>query len=191
MPGGLAKFEDSKPRGKMTAYAFFVQTCREEYKKKHPDEQVDFAEFSKKCAERWKTMTDKEKKRFNQMAESDKRRYELEMGSYVPPNMVQQGKKGRKVKKMKDPNAPKRAMSGFFFFSGEGRGKVKAANPDFSIGDVAKELGRRWSELDDVSKQRYEAMAEKDRERYESEKAAYQEQLKNGSALNDSNDMDD
>ena len=28
MPGGLAKFEDSKPRGKMTAYAFFVQTCR-------------------------------------------------------------------------------------------------------------------------------------------------------------------
>ena len=109
MPGGPAKFEDSKPRGKMTAYAFFVQTCREEYKKKHPDEQVDFAEFSKKCAERWKTMTDKEKKRFNQMAESDKRRYELEMGSYVPPNMVQQGKKGRKQKKMKDPNAPKRA----------------------------------------------------------------------------------
>ena len=86
MPGGLAKFEDSKPRGKMTAYAFFVQTCREEYKKKHPDEQVDFAEFSKKCAERWKTMTDKEKKRFNQMAESDKRRFELEI-----QNLGQQG----------------------------------------------------------------------------------------------------
>jgi len=38
----------------MTAYAFFVQTCREEHKKKHPDENVIFAEFSKKCAERWK-----------------------------------------------------------------------------------------------------------------------------------------
>jgi high mobility group protein B1 len=37
----------------MTAYAFFVQTCREEHKKKHPDENVIFAAFSKKCAERW------------------------------------------------------------------------------------------------------------------------------------------
>nr|CAD7576943.1 unnamed protein product [Timema californicum] len=45
---------DAKPRGRMTAYAFFVQTCREEHKKKHPDENVIFAEFSKKCAERWK-----------------------------------------------------------------------------------------------------------------------------------------
>ncbi|KAF4524686.1 hypothetical protein B566_EDAN009530 [Ephemera danica] len=42
---------DAKPRGRMTAYAFFVQTCREEHKKKHPEESVVFAEFSKKCAE--------------------------------------------------------------------------------------------------------------------------------------------
>lgn len=52
MPRGKAL--DAKPRGRMTAYAFFVQTCREEHKKKHPDENVIFAEFSKKCAERWK-----------------------------------------------------------------------------------------------------------------------------------------
>ena len=45
---------DAKPRGRMTAYAFFVQICREEHKKKHPEENVVFAEFSKKCAERWK-----------------------------------------------------------------------------------------------------------------------------------------
>jgi len=186
------KIEDTKPRGKMTAYAFFVQTCREEYKKKHPDEQVDFAEFSKKCAERWKTMTDKEKKRFNQMAENDKKRYEAEMDSYVPPNMTNVAKKGRKQKKLKDPNAPKRAMSGFFWFSSEGRSKVKAANPDFSIGDVAKELGRRWSEIDEATKAKFEAMAEKDRERYEKEKQAYQLQLKNGSsALVPDNDEDD
>ena len=31
---------DNKPRGKMTAYAFFVQICRDEHKRKHPDEQV-------------------------------------------------------------------------------------------------------------------------------------------------------
>lgn len=51
MPRGKA---EAKPRGRMTAYAFFVQTCREEHKKKHPEENVIFAEFSKKCSERWK-----------------------------------------------------------------------------------------------------------------------------------------
>jgi len=50
---------DAKPRGRMTAYAYFVQTCREEHKKKHPDETVIFAEFSRKCAERWKVSTSK------------------------------------------------------------------------------------------------------------------------------------
>lgn len=51
MPRGKA---DAKPKGRMTAYAFFVQTCREEHKKKHPEENVVFTEFTKKCAERWK-----------------------------------------------------------------------------------------------------------------------------------------
>ena len=43
-----------KPKGRMSAYTFFVQTCREEHRKKHPNENVNFTEFSKKCAERWK-----------------------------------------------------------------------------------------------------------------------------------------
>jgi hypothetical protein len=43
-----------KPRGKMSAYAYFLQICREDHKKKHPNDQVNFAEFSKKCAEKWK-----------------------------------------------------------------------------------------------------------------------------------------
>ena len=46
--------KSTKPRGRMTAYAFFVQTCRQEHKKKHPDENIVFQEFSKKCALRWK-----------------------------------------------------------------------------------------------------------------------------------------
>lgn len=50
----MGKGDPNKPRGKMSSYAFFVQTCREEHKKKHPDAAVNFAEFSKKCSERWK-----------------------------------------------------------------------------------------------------------------------------------------
>lgn len=46
--------KDGKPRGRMSSYAYFVQCCREEHKKKHPGENVVFAEFTKKCASKWK-----------------------------------------------------------------------------------------------------------------------------------------
>lgn len=53
--GDMGK-KDGKPRGKMSAYAFFVQTCRDELKKKNPNESVVFSEFSKKCGEKWKVL---------------------------------------------------------------------------------------------------------------------------------------
>uniref|UniRef100_UPI00358F0B0F high mobility group protein B2-like n=1 Tax=Myxine glutinosa TaxID=7769 RepID=UPI00358F0B0F len=90
-----------KPKGKMSSYAYFVQTCREEHKKKNPSSSVNFADFSKKCSERWKTMSAKEKARFEEMAKADKVRYDREMKGYLPP-------KGEKSRKKKDPNAPKR-----------------------------------------------------------------------------------
>lgn len=178
MPRGKA---DAKPRGRMTAYAFFVQTCREEHKKKHPDENVIFAEFSKKCAERWKTMLDKEKKRFHEMAEKDKKRYDTEMEGYTPPK----GEKtrGKKRKHVKDPNAPKRSLSAFFWFCNDERSKVKALNPEFGVGDIAKELGRRWSGVDPELKSKYEAMAEKDKARYDREMTAYKKRPKGGTQV--------
>ncbi|KAL3224433.1 hypothetical protein MRX96_026553 [Rhipicephalus microplus] len=135
-----------KPRGRMSAYAFFVQTCREEHKKKHPNENVVFAEFSKKCAERWKTMSDGEKKR---------------------------GDKSKKRKRAKDPNAPKRPLSAFFWFCNDERPNVRQENPDSSVGEVAKELGRRWNEVGDDVKAKYEGLAAKDKARYEKELKAY------------------
>lgn len=161
---------DARPRGRMTAYAFFVQTCREEHKKKHPEENVVFTEFSRKCAERWKTMLDKEKKRFQEMAENDKKRYDSEMQNYTP-----QGEKtrGKKRKQVKDPNAPKRSLSAFFWFSNDERGKVKAQNPEFGVGDISKELGRRWADADPEVKGKFEALAVKDKQRYEKEMTAY------------------
>lgn len=78
--------EAGTSRGRMTAYAFFVQTCREEHKKLHPQENVQFQEFSKKCASRWKTMTEREKLWFNQMADEDKKRFEFETQSQTIPS---------------------------------------------------------------------------------------------------------
>jgi len=164
-----------KPRGRVSAYAYFVQTCREEHKKKHPNENVVFSEFSKKCAERWRTMSDPEKKRFHQMAEKDKKRYESEMSTYTPAvsNLRAGGKGSRGGKKKKDPNAPKRALSAFFHFCNDERPKVRAEMGDASVGEVAKELGRRWQGCNEEQKSKFEAMAAKDKQRYERDMAAY------------------
>ena len=46
-----------KPKGKMSAYAYFIKTCRQEHEKKTPEVPVNFTMFSKKCSERWKVRT--------------------------------------------------------------------------------------------------------------------------------------
>ena len=46
--------EMNKPKGRMSAYTFFVQKCRDEHRKAYPNENANFSEFSKKCAEKWK-----------------------------------------------------------------------------------------------------------------------------------------
>ncbi|RNA19426.1 high mobility group DSP1 [Brachionus plicatilis] len=164
----MATKGDKKPKGRMSAYTFFVQTCREEHRKKHPNENVNFTEFSKKCAERWKLMTEVEKKRFAEMAEKDKQRYDREMASYVPPT-----KEGGRRKKKKDPNAPKRPLSAFFLFCADERAAVKAVHPTYSVGEVAKDLGEKWNKVSPDVKSKYEAKAAQDKTRYEKELENY------------------
>ncbi len=57
--------------------------------------------------------------------------------------------------------------SAFFWFCNDERAQVKANNPDYGVGDIAKELGRKWADAEPHVKQKYEAMAEKDKARYE------------------------
>jgi len=115
-------------------------------------------------------MNDKEKNRFHVLAEKDKKRYDGEMANYKPPK----GEKGgRKRKRTKDPNAPKRALSAFFWFCNDERPRVKETMNDATVGEVAKELGRRWNECTEDQKSKFEALAAKDKARYEKEVKAY------------------
>ncbi|CAG0882648.1 unnamed protein product [Darwinula stevensoni] len=161
----MSHAKSNKPRGRVSAYAFFVQACREEHKKKHPNDNVVFAEFSKKCSERWKNMSEKEKNRFQEMAAKDKQRFDVEMSHYEGPGKAEGG--GKKKKRAKDPAAPKRAMSAFFFFSADERRKVVAENPGLRVTEVAKEMGKRWAAVSPQVKSKYDAMAVKDKARYE------------------------
>ncbi|KAK2083180.1 putative high mobility group protein B1-like 1, partial [Saguinus oedipus] len=119
----------------MSSYACFVQTCWEEHKK-DPDASVNFSEFPKKCSERWKIITAKEKGKFEDTAKANKVHYEREMKMYIPSQVETK-------KKFKDSNTPERPPAAFFLFCSEYHPKIKGEHPGLSI-DVAKKLGEMW-----------------------------------------------
>lgn len=59
------------------------------------------------------------------------------------------------------------------FFANANRDVVRADNPGISFGGVGKLLGEKWKALSADEKAPYEAKAEADKKRYETEKANY------------------
>ena len=84
-------------------------------------------------------------------------------------------------KPLKDPDAPKRGKSSYLFFCGDMRDSVKEKLGDqVSATSITKELGQMWNELKSSTKasdkstiNKYQKMAQADKDRYESEKEAY------------------
>ncbi|MQL70620.1 hypothetical protein Taro_002945 [Colocasia esculenta] len=84
----------------------------------------------------------------------------------------EEGKK-RKPKKKKDPNAPKRAMSDFMFFSNAERENVRKNNPGMSFTEVGKTLGEMWKKMSAEEKEPYKTLSRADQERYKEAMAGY------------------
>ena len=86
-----------------------------------------------------------------------------------------------KMKFKKDPNKPKKPKSGFLFFCDEHRPKMiesqKKKNKKVVIGDIAKELGKKWKKLSDSQRAKYNTMNEKDKERYTKELEVYNSKI--------------
>ena len=78
------------------------------------------------------------------------------------------------LQKVKDPNAPKRAKSGYILFCIDKREEIKNDNPEMSGKEILKELGRVWREdLPDNIKDMYNKKSEDDKVRYKQEMTVY------------------
>ena len=95
------------------------------------------------------------------------------MKTYKPPAGFEPAVTKGKGKTKKDPNAPKRAQTAFFYFMNEMRPKIKEENPDISFVDIGKASGEKWKVISAEEKAKYEAMANKDKDRYNQEMKAY------------------
>ncbi len=80
----------------------------------------------------------------------------------------------KKVKKKKDPNAPKRPTTAFFYYKASIQEEVKADNPGKPVSELSKVHGEMWRKLSDKEKKPFNDLNEKDKERYSKEKAEYE-----------------
>jgi len=151
----------NEPKGSVSAFLFFCKEERPRVKGLNPE--LGFGDVAKELGRMWAVMHPEMKRKYEEMAEHDKARYDREMAAY----------KGMSHTKTKDTNAPKKSMSAFFWFCNDERPRVKRQNPEYRFGEVAKELGRLWSVMNPELKRNYEEMAEHDKARYEREMAAY------------------
>lgn len=186
------KKDENAPVAAKTAYKFFCDAVPKQ-------DDVDMRQV-------WKESAPDVRQKYTNMAEQDKARYQTELAKYneekTALDMFYQKKKqdaamefleahaaaqaaldkaeaeknkGKKTKK--DPDAPKRPMSAYMYFTMEKRDSVVKKNPEAPITEVTKILGEMWT----VAKgkkgkngtKKFDDMAAKDKERYEEEKASY------------------
>ena len=87
------------------------------------------------------------------------------------PAKEKKEKRAKKAKKDKD--APKRAISAFFFYNQERRETLKKEKPELDNKEIIKTMSAEWNALSDEKKKPYVEKAEADKKRYEAEKKAY------------------
>lgn len=171
-----ARKDPNKPKGVKSAYIFFVEEQRAV--REQNGDQLPFAELSKKCGVMWGDMGDDEKAKYVKQSEKDRKRHQNEMKDYVPPQSLHDSDSDddvpkKKKKKVKDPNAPKRPITAYFYFAAEKRPEIKEKNPSFGITQIAALIGEQWRNLEDDDKCPYEEQAAQDKERYLRELSAY------------------
>ncbi|EGD83446.1 hypothetical protein PTSG_04053 [Salpingoeca rosetta] len=169
------------PKKAKTAYALWSSSARSKLKEQHPD--LSFGELSKKLGQAWQDLADEDKAEWNEKAKEDRQRYLKEKKKFDAEN-PDAAKPAKKMRKKKDPNAPKGAKSAYIYFSTEMREKIKEEKPDLTLGQISQECGTLWRGLSDEEKKKYEKMAAEDKKRYEAEMAEYK-------AKNDADDDGD
>ncbi|KAE9258329.1 hypothetical protein PF002_g233 [Phytophthora fragariae] len=163
------KKDKNAPKRALSAFMFYSNDIRETVKKEMPE--LAFLQISSEIGRRWKQISDEERRPYDELAAADKRRYQEEKEDYVPDPSFETTKGSRKKK---DPNAPKRALSAYFFFCNEIRQEVRDENK--RITEIATLLAERWRALPDKKRVKYQKMNEEAKVKYAQQMDVYNAQ---------------
>jgi hypothetical protein len=93
--------------------------------------------------------------------------------SSVVQQAVKAAKEERKSATKKDPNAPKRPMTAFFFFNKSKKEEMDKKFPKMKIAERAQHLAKEWKALSAKDRKPFEEQAVADKERYQKAIAEY------------------
>ena len=154
---------DNYPKGAKLAYFIFMGENRAKVAAKHPG--LSIGSLSKKIGAMYNALAPKDKANYVALAAKDKKRFESEMTTYIANGGVKIPRNSKKVKKVKDPNMPKRNVSAFFIFLSEKRAEaIKAVGNDPR--NIGKRIGEMWAVVTPKEKARLAGLAAKDKLRY-------------------------
>lgn len=159
-----AKKDPNKPKRGLTAYMFWLAENRARLNKENPGKKV--TEISVIAGEAWDKV--KNRKKWEDLAAEDAERYKKEMEGYVAP----EGSEGKTKRKKKAEGAPKKALTAYMFWLKENRPRIVKANPGKKVTEISQIAGPEWKAV--KNKKKWEDLAKKDKERYETEKTAFE-----------------
>ncbi|XP_031234584.1 high mobility group protein B4 [Mastomys coucha] len=169
----MGKEVQRRPKVNVSSYIHFMLNFRNKFKEQQPNTYLGFKEFSRKCSEKWRSISRHEKAKYEALAKLDKARYQREMMNYI----------GKRRKRKKDPKAPRKPPSSFLLFSLDHYARLKQENPSWTVVQVAKATGKMWSTTADVDKKTYEQKAALMRAKYLEEREAYRNQCQGNNSL--------
>ncbi|XP_031232264.1 high mobility group protein B4-like [Mastomys coucha] len=158
----MGKEVQPRPKVNVSSYIHFMMNFRNKFKKQHPRTNLGFKEFSRKCSEKWRSISKRKKAKYEALAKIDKARYQEEMMNYMGPR-----------RKRRDPDAPRKPPSSFLLFSQDHYATLKRENPHWTVVQVAKAAGKMWSMTAYVDKIPYEERAALMWKKYYKEREAY------------------
>ena len=138
------KKDPNAPEKWNTSYIIFCNEQREKLKRENSS--LSATEMTKHFGQLWKSLSEGDKKRYEEISQKDKERYQREMKEYAPEDKHE--KSNKKV-------TPKRPLSSYMLFCQENRTQIKAQNPGFSGAQITSLLAKQWKELSVEEKSRY------------------------------------
>lgn len=158
--------EPKKPKRAVPAYAYF---CAEMGKKKE-FKDMPFKERAKKQGDMWGELSKAKKAKYEKMAEKDKKRSEKErkkynedMKKYKAYLKTQDGSGDESDSEVEEKPKPKKkrkaTKTGYMLF-GAAQRKTKDIK-DMKVVEQMKEIGKRWREMDDKEKDKWNKKAKK------------------------------
>ena len=138
------------PKRARTAFNFFLDAFREEYKITHPDVK-GVVHCTKAGSEKWKTLVPADRTPYEEKAAAAREAYLKAKEEYINSGGPQ------KFKLAKGPPRPPTAY--FVFLANFRKDRAASGAPPTSIKDVSKLAGQKWRELDPQDKVPYEQKA--------------------------------